>query len=199
MAPGSLDPYRKKRDPGRTPEPVPAADPPSRPGPGQRGNRKRKGKAKGTQPTFVIQEHHASSLHWDFRLERDGVLASWALPKGLPVSPDQNHLAVQVEDHPFEYGSFSGTIPAGEYGAGEVSIWDHGVYDTEKWQPKEIMVVLHGERVDGRYVLFPTRGRQWMIHRMDPAPRGFQAVAQLAPAHAGGGRGPAARRRRLGL
>ncbi len=127
----------------------------------------------GRKPTFVIQEHHASSLHWDFRLEHDGVLASWALPKGLPVSPDVNHLAVQVEDHPLEYGKFSGTIPKGEYGAGTVSIWDHGRYDCEKWRPREVMVVLHGQRAKGRYVLFPTQGKHWMIHRMDPAPDGF--------------------------
>ena len=142
--------------------------------------RRRPGKNK--RPTFVVQEHHASSLHWDFRLERDGVLASWALPKGVPMFPDQNHLAVQVEDHPLEYGSFSGTIPAGEYGGGEVSIWDHGVYDCEKWLPKEIMVVLHGQRVEGRYVLFPTKGKNWMIHRMDPAPEGLAPLpAHLSP------------------
>jgi bifunctional non-homologous end joining protein LigD len=131
------------------------------------------------KPTFVIQEHHASSLHWDFRLEHQGVLASWALPKGLPVSPDENHLAVQVEDHPLEYGQFSGSIPGGEYGAGEVTIWDHGVYDCEKWLDREIKVVLHGRRAEGRYVLFPTRGKNWMIHRMDPAPAGFEPL----PAH----------------
>jgi bifunctional non-homologous end joining protein LigD len=136
--------------------------------------RKKTGKDKG--PTFVIQEHHASSLHWDFRLEHDGVLASWALPKGLPVSPEQNHLAVHVEDHPLEYRTFSGSIPDGEYGAGEVSIWDHGVYECEKWHPREIKVVLHGKRAQGRYVLFPTRGKNWMIHRMDPAPAGFEPL-----------------------
>jgi bifunctional non-homologous end joining protein LigD len=159
---GSLARYRKKRRPGRTPEPLPK-DGPSR-------------AEKGKKQTFVIQEHHASSLHWDFRLEHDGVLASWALPKGLPVSPDQNHLAVHVEDHPLEYGKFSGTIPKGEYGAGEVSIWDHGYYDCEKWRPREILVVLHGKRAKGRYVLFPTKGDNWMIHRMDPAPEGFEAL-----------------------
>ncbi|HEY5096390.1 MAG TPA: non-homologous end-joining DNA ligase [Acidimicrobiales bacterium] len=168
MAPGSLASYRRKRDPDRTPEPIPAVG----------STRTRKNK----RPTFVVQEHHASSLHWDFRLERDGVLASWALPKGVPMFPDQNHLAVQVEDHPLEYGSFSGTIPAGEYGGGEVSIWDHGVYDCEKWLPKEIMVVLHGQRVEGRYVLFPTKGKNWMIHRMDPAPEGFAPLpTHLSP------------------
>jgi bifunctional non-homologous end joining protein LigD len=162
VASGSLASYRSKRDPDRTPEPVPGGEP-------VRTGRKKR-------PTFVIQEHHASSLHWDFRLERDGVLVSWALPKGLPVSPDANHLAVHVEDHPLEYGKFSGTIPVGEYGAGAVSIWDHGTYDCEKWRPKEIMVVLHGERAEGRYVLFPTKGKSWMIHRMDPAPEGFEPL-----------------------
>ncbi len=139
----------------------------------------------------MVQEHHASSLHWDFRLERDGVLASWALPKGLPVSPDQNHLAVRVEDHPLEYGTFSGTIPRGEYGAGTVSIWDHGYYECEKWRPREIMVVLHGARANGRYVLFPTRGKNWMIHRMDPAPEGFAPLpARMQPMLATPGRLP---------
>ena len=139
----------------------------------------------------MIQEHHASSLHWDFRLERDGVLVSWALPKGLPVSPDRNHLAVRVEDHPVEYGSFSGTIPEGEYGAGEVTIWDQGTYRCEKWRPDEVMVVLHGGRAEGRYVLFPTRGDQWMIHRMDPAPEGFEPLPdRLAPMLAVSGPAP---------
>ena len=181
VSPGSLASYRRKRDPSKTPEPVPADGPP----------RTTEKKAKAGPPTFVIQEHHASSLHWDFRLEHDGVLASWALPKGLPVSPDQNHLAVQVEDHPLEYGSFSGTIPAGEYGAGTVSIWDHGTYELEKWRPDEVMVVLHGQRAQGRYVLFPTKGKSWMIHRMDPAPEGFEPLPGPDAADAGRGRPPA--------
>jgi bifunctional non-homologous end joining protein LigD len=178
---GSLADYRKKRRPGRTPEPLPdEGEPPAKTpaaGPGR--------------PSFVIQEHHATSLHWDFRLEHDGVLASWALPKGLPVSPDENHLAVQVEDHPLEYGTFSGTIPEGEYGAGEVSIWDRGRYDCEKWRPREVMVVLHGKRAKGRYVLFPTKGKNWMIHRMDPAPEGFQPLpTRMQPMLATPGRLP---------
>src|ERR1700760_3622380 len=99
----------------------------------------------GRGDTFVIQEHHARALHWDFRLERDGVLVSWALPKGLPVTPEKNHLAVHTEDHPLEYANFQGEIPKGEYGGGHVSIWDHGTYEVEKWSDREVMVVLHGE------------------------------------------------------
>jgi len=119
-------------------------------------------------PRFVVQEHHARSLHWDFRLERDGVLVSWAVPKGVPADPKKNHLAVHVEDHPVSYINFAGEIPAGEYGGGQVSIWDEGTYETEKWSDREVMVVLHGKRVQGRYVLFRTNGKNWMIHRMDP-------------------------------
>ncbi|MDQ0374770.1 DNA polymerase ligase N-terminal domain-containing protein [Cellulomonas humilata] len=152
--------YRAKRDPARTPEPVPDTDPdPST--------------AEGR--TFVIQEHHARALHWDFRLERDGVLVSWAVPKGLPPDPKANHLAVHTEDHPLEYATFEGTIGEGEYGGGQVTVWDHGTYEELKWTDREVQVVLHGERVQGRYVLFATRskgapddGRSWMVHRMDP-------------------------------
>jgi bifunctional non-homologous end joining protein LigD len=96
------------------------------------------------------------------------VLVSWALPKGVPADPKKNHLAVHVEDHPLDYIDFAGEITAGNYGAGQVSIWDHGTYETEKWSDREVMVVLHGERVDGRYVLFRTNAENWMIHRMDP-------------------------------
>ncbi len=168
MARRSLDAYRSKRDPARTPEPVPA----SRTGRGRPHEENR----------FVIQEHHATALHWDFRLERDGVLVSWALPKGLPLDPRTNHLAVHTEDHPLEYLTFSGTIPAGEYGGGTVTIWDHGTYRCEKWRDTEVIVVLHGTRAEGRYVLFATKGKQWMIHRMDPAPPGYQPLPEsLAP------------------
>ncbi len=87
-----------------------------------------------------------------------------------------------MEDHPLEYGSFQGTIPAGEYGGGQVSIWDKGTYEPEKWRDREVMVVLHGKRAKGRYVLFPTNGKNWMIHRMDPAPKGFEPLpADLSP------------------
>ena len=158
-----LSTYRKKRDPDKTPEPMASSKSTTR--------------TKGAKdPIFVIQEHHARALHWDFRLERDGVLVSWALPKGLPVDPKVNHLAVHVEDHPFDYKDFEGEIPKGEYGAGWVRIWDKGTYETEKWRPTEVMVMLHGERTEGRYVLFPTgppEGKDWMIHRMDEAPPDF--------------------------
>jgi bifunctional non-homologous end joining protein LigD len=127
----------------------------------------------------VIQEHHARSLHWDLRLEHEGVYASWAVPKGLPPEPGVNHLAVHVEDHPLEYGTFEGTIPSGEYGAGTVSVWDHGTYEASKWNDREVKFHLHGGRVDARYALFQTDGANWMIHRMDPAPEGWQSLPAL--------------------
>jgi len=134
---------------------------------------------RGENNTFVIQEHHATSLHWDLRLERDGVLASWAIPRGLPRDPKRNHLAVHTEDHPMEYATFSGEIPAGEYGGGSMTIWDRGIYDLEKWRDDEVIVVLHGERAQGRYVLFQTDGKNWMIHRMDPADPDWQRLPEL--------------------
>lgn len=169
VAEGKLDKYRSMRDPQRTPEPVP---PPGEVLP------------TGGNDTFVIQEHHASSLHWDFRLERDGVLVSWAVPKGLPLDPGVNRLAVPTEDHPMEYAAFEGEIAQGEYGGGRVTIWDRGTYETQKWSDREVMVVLHGSRVQGRYVLFRTgtQGKQWMVHRMDPAPQGYEPPPErIAP------------------
>ncbi len=147
--------YRGKRDPERTPEPVPGAGP----------------LPEGNDDTFVIQEHHARRLHWDVRLERGGVLVSWAVPKGLPLDPKTNHLAVHTEDHPLEYASFEGSIPHGEYGGGKVVIWDRGRYVTEKWTPREVKVVFDGSRASGRYVFFQIREGDWMVHRMDPPPR----------------------------
>jgi bifunctional non-homologous end joining protein LigD len=152
----SLDEYRRKRDPARTPEPVP-----------RRGT----GSVKGKGNSFVVQEHHATALHWDFRLERDGVLVSWAVPKGIPPDPKVNHLAVHTEDHPLEYATFEGTIAEGEYGGGNVTIWDRGTYETQKWSDREVMVVLDGERTQGRFVLFQTGGKNWMMHRMDAPER----------------------------
>jgi len=150
--PDKLTTYRTKRDQRRTPEPVRAEGP----------------LPTGSDDTFVIQEHHARRLHWDFRLERDGVLVSWALPKGVPDDPQRNHLAVHTEDHPLDYATFAGDIPRGEYGGGKVTIWDRGTYECEKWDDREVKVVLHGTKAQGRYVLFKTDDKNWMIHRMDP-------------------------------
>lgn len=160
-----LERYRSKRDPARTPEPVPEA-----PSPTPGGN------------AFVIQEHHARSLHWDLRLERDGVLVSWAVPKGLPADPGTNHLAVHTEDHPMEYLTFHGEIPQGEYGGGTMTVWDTGTYDVEKWSDREVKFVLHGKRASGRFVLFQTRGKNWMIHRMDaPVRDPFPPLEPMLP------------------
>jgi bifunctional non-homologous end joining protein LigD len=157
-----LHEYRRRRDPARTPEPVPARAP-----------------ERGRDDRFVIQQHHARRLHWDLRLERDGVLVSWAVPRGLPRDPGRNHLAVHTEDHPMEYLDFSGEIPAGEYGGGRMTVFDRGTYTCEKWRDDEVMVVLHGERVAGQYVLFQTRGKDWMIRRMDPPPPGWTSMPDL--------------------
>ena len=117
---------------------------------------------------FVIQEHHARHVHYDLRLERDGVLKSWAVPKGVPETPGEKHLAVAVEDHPLDYGSFEGEIPKGEYGAGTVTIWDSGTYDTKHWDDEKIEVMLHGRRLDGAYVLVKFRRpgkNDWLLFR----------------------------------
>ena len=116
----------------------------------------------------MVQEHHARRLHWDLRLEHDGALASWALPRGIPEHPDENRLAVHTEDHPLEYLEFEGVIPKGEYGAGTMSVWDRGTFDAEKFRKNEVIATFSGERMRGRYALFQTRGDDWMIHRMDP-------------------------------
>lgn len=118
----------------------------------------------------MIQEHHARSLHWDVRLERDGVLVSWAVPKGLPTEPGPVRLAVHTEDHPLSYATFEGEIPAGEYGGGRMIIWDKGRYETEKWARNEVAVVLRGSRVSGKYVFFRT-GEGWLVRRSDPPQR----------------------------
>src|SRR5690554_5923080 len=171
--PGSdrLARYRSMRDPERTSEPVPDAAPVPRPG----------------GRTFVIQEHDARRKHFDFRLERDGVLVSWALPKGEPTDPGRNHLAVRTEDHPLEYASFEGEIPRGEYGAGRVQIWDSGTYATEKWREDEVIVTLDGRRGERRIALIRTDGDQWLAHLMKgsrPA-RSLDDGASAAPADDG--------------
>jgi DNA ligase D-like protein (predicted 3'-phosphoesterase) len=117
---------------------------------------------------FVIHEHHARHTHFDLRLERDGVLKSWAVPKGIPEVPGEKHLAVAVEDHPLDYGHFEGTIPAGEYGAGTVSIWDNGTYDTKLWEDDKIEITFHGKRLTGHYVLVPFKRagkNEWLVFK----------------------------------
>jgi bifunctional non-homologous end joining protein LigD len=152
-----LSAYKAKRDFSSTPEP---------PG-GEEADAAGRGRP-GRRPRFVVHEHHARSLHWDLRLEREGVLVSWAVPKGIPRDPATNHLAVPTEDHPLGYLEFSGEIPAGSYGAGRMSIWDSGTYDCEKWEDREISLTFHGVRLRGRHVLFATGERSWMLHRVDP-------------------------------
>src|SRR5262249_57838291 len=155
--------YGRRRSRGRTPEPMPA-DPAQRAA-GEPGADSSAG--RGEPPTagvFVVQEHHARRLQWDFRLERDGVLVSWALPKGMPDDPAVNHLAVPTENHPLEYAGFSGEIPRGEYGAGVVTIWDHGTYETLKWDDREVKVILHGSRLTGGEALFRTRRHRRTAH-----------------------------------
>jgi bifunctional non-homologous end joining protein LigD len=122
-----------------------------------------------TGNSFVVHEHHAHTLHYDLRLERDGVLKSWAVPKGVPETAGGKHLAVAVEDHLLDYATFTGTIPTGEYGAGTVAIWDSGTYDTEHWDDEKIEITLHGRRLNGRYVLvrFKRAGtNDWLVFRV---------------------------------
>jgi bifunctional non-homologous end joining protein LigD len=145
-----LDKYRSMRSANRTPEPVPE--------PGYLPH--------GNDNTFVIQEHHARRLHYDFRLERGGVLVSWAVPKGIPPDTGHNRLAVQTEDHPLDYADFAGIIPRGEYGGGTVTIWDAGTYVTEKWRDGEVIIVLDGQKAKGRYALIRTKDNSWLLHRM---------------------------------
>jgi bifunctional non-homologous end joining protein LigD len=150
----SLDQYRRKRNPHKTPEPF--------------GD----GRGDAERPRFVVQRHAARRLHYDFRLERDGALASWAVPKGVPLRRGERHLAVHVEDHPLEYADFEGVIPAGEYGAGTVEIWDRGTYDLlEEKRDGGLTVRLHGERLDGEWTLVPAAldgdAKNWLLLRKD--------------------------------
>jgi bifunctional non-homologous end joining protein LigD len=159
-ADAALAPYVAKRGASKTPEPMGGDAPGARP---------------GAAPRFVIQRHEARRLHYDVRLERDGVLASWAVPKGVPETSGRNNLAVQTEDHPLAYATFEGDIPKGEYGAGHMDIWDSGTYELEKWRADEVIFTLHG-RAGGplgagvRLALIRTSGEgeksQWLLHRM---------------------------------
>ncbi|WP_084270021.1 non-homologous end-joining DNA ligase [Patulibacter minatonensis] len=150
-----LDEYRRKRSFDDTPEPSGDED----------------GASAGKDaPRFVVHEHHATRLHWDLRLEHDGALASFAIPGGLPTDPEQNRKAVHTEDHPLTYLDFEATIPEGNYGAGEMTIWDRGTFEVEKWRKDEIIVVFSGDRLTGKHALFHAGKdpKDWMIHRMDP-------------------------------
>jgi bifunctional non-homologous end joining protein LigD len=150
-----LDEYNKKRKFTKTPEP-------------KGGEEKKKNK----KLKFVVQKHAATRLHYDFRLEKDGVLVSWAVPKGVPETVGEKHLAVHVEDHPLEYGSFEGDIPKGNYGAGHVDIWDQGFYKPIKWDDKVVEIILVGERLSGRYSLVKTnlggQEKNWLIIKNKP-------------------------------
>jgi len=163
--------YRSMRDPAKTPEPVPGG-----PTDGQRDGFR-----------FVIQEHHARRLHYDVRLEHDGVLASWAVPKAPPTDPKINHLAVRTEDHPMEYLTFHGSIPKGQYGAGAMRIWDTGTYRLHKWREgKEVIVTLFGQPDGGlggvrKFALIHTGSgdsqpeKNWLMHLMDTDPEDLAA------------------------
>ena len=147
----SLEEYRIKRDFARSLEP--------------------EGKQPSGEQRFVVQEHDASHLHFDFRLALDGVLKSWAVPKGVPEEPKIRRLAVQVEDHPLEYATFEGNIPKGEYGAGTVKIWDDGDFVLKERTNDKIVVELHGRRLKGAYALVRFKGKQrsdknWLIMKL---------------------------------
>src|SRR4051794_6519008 len=152
-----LEEYRRKRDPEATPEPF-------------------GGSRSGDAPIFVIQRHDARRLHYDLRLERDGALASWAVPKGMPLEPGARSLAVHVEDHPIEYATFEGEIPAGQYGAGTVEIWDSGTYElVDAKRDGGLTFHLHGKRLEGLWTLVPAKldgdPKNWLVikKRDDPA------------------------------
>ncbi len=176
MPRADLGEYRRKRDPKRTPEPVPVA----RREPG--GSRKR-----GRKPIFVVQRHDARRLHYDFRLERDGALASWAVPKGIPLEAGQRVLAVHVEDHPLDYATFEGEIPKGEYGAGTVEIWDRGTYElVEEKKDGGLTVRLEGDRLRGLWTLVPAKldgdPKNWLLIRKrdDITPNRGSAPVRIA-------------------
>ena len=119
---------------------------------------------------FVVQEHHASRLHWDFRLEIDGVLASWAVPKGVPVEQGVKRLAVKVEDHDLDYVDFGGEIAEGNYGAGKVYIWDNGTYSLEEKKEDRLVFSLKGKKLSGRYALIKMKGKagEWLLFKTLP-------------------------------
>ncbi len=196
----SLEAYRAKRDFEATPEPDGGARARGPGGARARGRARARTPVPGSAPAprFVVQEHHATRLHWDLRLEHDGVAVSWAIPNGIPPTPKENRLAVHTEDHPLQYLEFEGDIPKGSYGAGTMRIWDRGTYELVKWEERKVEVSFNGERLRGRYGLFPI-GRagenesDWMIHRMDPPqePDYAPVPEHLAPMLARAGKLPA--------
>lgn len=183
--PDRLALYRSKRDAALTPEPVP-----------EQAEEESAESQESTELSFVIQEHHARRLHWDFRLEHEGVLVSWAVPKGPPLESGIQRLAVMTEDHPLSYGSFEGTIPKGSYGAGEVSIWDSGTCVIEKWREgKEVIAVLYGSPSGGlggvgrRFVLIQATGMgdkdNWLLQLAKDQPEQAGNLAEAGAASDG--------------
>ena len=166
----SLTEYKKKRKFDKTPEP------------GPKKKRTRSGRM------FVVQKHRATQLHYDFRLEADGVLKSWAVPKGPSLDPTVKRLAMQVEDHPVDYAKFEGVIPEGEYGGGTVMVWDYGTYESESedvsaaLRKGELKFTLDGQKLKGSWVLVRTRDRQWLLIKHRDYYNTVEDVTELAPA-----------------
>jgi bifunctional non-homologous end joining protein LigD len=167
----SLTEYKKKRKFDKTPEPGP------------------KKKRTKSGRIFVVQKHRATQLHYDFRLEADGVLKSWAVPKGPSLDPKVKRLAMQVEDHPVDYAKFEGVIPEGEYGGGTVMVWDYGTYEpedtedvSEALRKGELKFSLNGEKLKGSWVLVRTRDRQWLLMKHRDYYTTEEDVTDLAPA-----------------
>lgn len=143
-----LDEYKSKRDFSSTPEPS-------------------EGEGDSSERVFVIQKHDASNLHYDLRLEKDGVLKSWAVPKGVPEKQGVKRLAIQTEDHPLGYRKFEGEIPEEEYGAGTVEIWDEGTIDVMKWKEDKIIFRFHGNKLTDTYVMIRLKDsdKNWLIFK----------------------------------
>ena len=167
----SLTEYKKKRKFNKTPEPGPEK------------KRTKSGRL------FVVQKHRATQLHYDFRLEADGVLKSWAVPKGPSLDPSVKRLAMQVEDHPVDYADFEGVIPEGEYGGGTVMVWDIGTYEPENTddvsaalRKGELKFSLNGKKLKGSWVLVRTRERQWLLLKHRDYYTTEEEVTEIAPA-----------------
>jgi len=167
----SLTEYKKKRHFNKTPEPGPEK------------KRTKSGRI------FVIQKHRATALHYDFRLEADGVLKSWAVPKGPSLDPTVKRLAMQVEDHPVDYADFEGVIPEGEYGGGTVMVWDYGTYEPDNTddvaaalRKGELKFSLNGKKLKGSWVLIRTRDRQWLLIKHRDYYTTEEDVTEIAPA-----------------